>query len=620
MNVDSINTDNDVDLESKKHTAAGRVNKVGPFSWRSYLNPADYPTHFTTFIFACIAVLFLILLFINYQFQDRVQHWRWFKLCIYYLTYLTIPINKILGFLWGGLQKWNFLVILLMVWLLIGSLLAMWATLVPAVIQNQFFTALCIFMGVAALFSLFFVLGKQLIDWAHIPFGDGLAYMLGKYKEYGKTILHLGLGVGGLLVAMYLFFNYPNFRIILYSAGGLAAAYFLLEKMGNVVFFQNVRNAFNNLVNNTANEIKITSSFSLLVLMAEIIFLTLYLILPKLAKSATDKDKGDEFVVIKKKENEKKIKELNQYVKHMKNGHFWEKMKRWATSFETFYYEIDIDWDTITDGSYEPSETIIKSTLHNNGYRDPINKNLWYYFGFRNMSLTDATARVKKYAKYVADYEKLIKDLEEENKSLKKEYVKFKTINLIEDTKQLDEAITIRHDEIFSLDTQIKNYEFAISMWVYLYTQSSVSNKFSNIINVGGKPILKFKEKTQKLFILVDRLLKDYDPEKDDQKDNMKSGDRIVYQGEDVLPMQRWNNIIINYNTKQMDVFINGKLLKTIKNVIPNEEKKAIIIGENGGLRGAVTDAVYYPRHLSYRRIQGIYEYVDKIRKRPVSN
>ena len=51
----------------------------------------------------------------------------------------------------------------------------------------------------------------------------------------------------------------------------------------------------------------------------------------------------------------------------------------------------------------------------------------------------------------------------------------------------------------------------------------------------------------------------------------MKSGDRIVYQGEDVLPMQRWNNIIINYNTKQMDVFINGKLLKTIKNVIPND-------------------------------------------------
>ena len=75
--------------------------------------------------------------------------------------------------------------------------------------------------------------------------------------------------------------------------------------MGNIVFLQNVRKAFNNLINNTANEIKITSSFSLLVLMAEIIFLTLYLILPKLAKSATDKNKGDELAVIKKKENEK---------------------------------------------------------------------------------------------------------------------------------------------------------------------------------------------------------------------------------------------------------------------------------------------------------------------------
>ena len=114
----------------------------------------------------------------------------------------------------------------------------------------------------------------------------------------------------------------------------------------------------------------------------------------------------------------------------------------------------------------------------------------------------------------------------------------------------------------------------------------------------------------------MDKLLKDYKAE----ENNGKSGDRIVYQGEDVLPMQRWNNIIINYDTKRMDIFVNGKLLKSINNVIPHEKNEAITIGEDGGLRGAVTDVVYYPRHLTYRKIQGIYEYVDKIRKRPVSN
>ena len=619
MNVENIDTHNNADEEAKIRIAMERVHKLGPDSWESYLNSADYPTHFTTFIFACIALLFLILLFINYQFQDSVQHWKWFKIGIYYLTYLTIPINQILGSLWGFLHKWNFLVMLLMIWLLVGTLLALWASLVPPIILNQFFTALCIFMGVAALFSLYFVFGRQFIDWANIPFGDGLTYMLGKYKEYGKTLLYLGLGVGAMLMMLYIFFNYPNFRIILYSAGGLAATYFLLEKMGNIVFLQNVRKAFNNLINNTANEIKITSSFSLLVLMAEIIFLTLYLILPKLAKSATDKNKGDELAVIKKKENEKKIKELKQYVKHMKNGHFWEKLKRWATSFETFYYEIDIDWDSAVTNGTVNDLAIIKGELEKNGYTNPINKNLWYHFGFRNMSLTDAAERVIKYAKPVKLYETLIKDLEGENEDHEEEYVKFKTITLLKDTRQLDEAIVIRHDDLV-LNTKIKNYEFAISMWVYLYTQSSISKKFSNIIDYGGKPILKFKEKTQKLFIIVDKLLKDYDISKEGERDNIKSADKIVYQDKDVLPMQRWNNIIINYDTKRMDIFINGKLLRSIKNVIPNESNEAIIIGENGGLRGAVTDVVYYPRHLSYRKIQGIYEYVNTIRKRPVSN
>ena len=41
-----------------------------------------------------------------------------------------------------------------------------------------------------------------------------------------------------------------------------------------------------------------------------------------------------------------------------------------------------------------------------------------------------------------------------------------------------------------------------------------------------------------------------------------------------------------------MDIFINGKLLRSIKNVIPHETNEAIVIGETGGLRGAITDVV----------------------------
>ena len=212
----------------------------------------------------------------------------------------------------------------------------------------------------------------------------------------------------------------------------------------------------------------------------------MYVVLPRLTKSATEKNKGDELAVIKKKENEKKIKELKQYISYMKNSNFWEKLTRWGTSFETFHYEIDLDWDeVVSDEGVVVPDAIITSELEKHNYTDPVEKNLWYHFGFRDMSLTEATERVKKYAKQVKLYENLIKDLENENKDLKKKHVKFKTITLLKDTKQLDEAITIRHEEI-DVDTDIKNYEFAISMWVFLYTQSSVSNKYSNIIDYGG--------------------------------------------------------------------------------------------------------------------------------------
>ena len=67
MNVENIDTENDAEEEEMKKVGMERVEKMGPFAWDSYFKSSDYPTHFTTFIFACIALFFF------YSFDSKLS-------------------------------------------------------------------------------------------------------------------------------------------------------------------------------------------------------------------------------------------------------------------------------------------------------------------------------------------------------------------------------------------------------------------------------------------------------------------------------------------------------------------------------------------------------------------
>ena len=43
--------------------------------------------------------------------------------------------------------------------------------------------------------------------------------------------------------------------------------------------------------------------------------------------------------------------------------------------------------------------------------------------------------------------------------------------------------------------------------------------------------------------------------------------ENVVYETKNVR-LQRWNNILINYNGGTLDIFINGKLKSTTQNIV----------------------------------------------------
>ena len=71
----------------------------------------------------------------------------------------------------------------------------------------------------------------------------------------------------------------------------------------------------------------------------------------------------------------------------------------------------------------------------------------------------------------------------------------------------------------------------------------------------------------------------------------------------DDVPLQKWNNIVINYDSGILDIFMNSKLLASYNNIVPYMSQDQITIGDEQGLSGGICNVVYFPQSISKDRI-----------------
>ena len=152
-------------------------------------------------------------------------------------------------------------------------------------------------------------------------------------------------------------------------------------------------------------------------------------------------------------------------------------------------------------------------------------------------------------------------------------------------------------------------YQFAISFWVFIDSAApntnSSYNKFTSIFNYGGKPNVLYKANTNTLMITMDQ-------EQLSDKTNNKlieydeNNNRIIYVNNNFL-LQKWNNIVINYNGGTLDVFMNGELVKSSNEVIPYMSLDTLTTGTDGGINGGICNVVYFKTPISLVNIHHIY-------------
>jgi hypothetical protein len=164
------------------------------------------------------------------------------------------------------------------------------------------------------------------------------------------------------------------------------------------------------------------------------------------------------------------------------------------------------------------------------------------------------------------------------------------------------------------------DYQYAISFWVFLdavgpNTNGSYEN-YTSLLNFGNKPNVLYNGKINTLMITMQQknLEKSTNNKFIEFDDN---GNRILYKSNDIL-LQKWNNIIINYNGGVLDIFLNGVLVKSDLGVVPYYTLDSLTIGENDGLKGGICNVIYFNKPLTAYKISNLYNLV-KLKSPPTT-
>ena len=137
----------------------------------------------------------------------------------------------------------------------------------------------------------------------------------------------------------------------------------------------------------------------------------------------------------------------------------------------------------------------------------------------------------------------------------------------------------------FGKDKFKYNYTYSLSFYLYLNPQpqntSLAYNKETELLNYGNKPVILYDGVNRNLVIK--------------SKTQTGEGSQLdtIYKTKNIK-YQKWMFITINYQNNVIDVFIDGKLVGSSKNVPPFFDNDKISIGEDNGIHGSIKDIYYY--------------------------
>ena len=144
-------------------------------------------------------------------------------------------------------------------------------------------------------------------------------------------------------------------------------------------------------------------------------------------------------------------------------------------------------------------------------------------------------------------------------------------------------------------------YHYSLSAWFTINPQppstSAAYTKYTSILNYGNKPNVQYNGEKNSLRVIT--TLED--------KNGEKLNEVEIFETKNVL-YQKWNNIVINYDGGDMDVFLNGELVGSKPGIAPYMRYENVSVGEIHGIQGGICNVKYYNHILSKKDIKLTYK------------
>jgi hypothetical protein len=174
-------------------------------------------------------------------------------------------------------------------------------------------------------------------------------------------------------------------------------------------------------------------------------------------------------------------------------------------------------------------------------------------------------------------------------------------------------------------NTEDTIYNYSISFWFNIDTNSPSStiaySTYTPILTYGTTPAVMYNYLKQSLIVASSSDNQFY-PSLDPSEINDPNGRytnsnlKIIYETKSI-PLQKWNNIVIVYSSSIVDIFINGKIVKsnTFLTPIPSDQVfksditqiNSLITGYTNGINGKICNIIYYNKKIGLEHIDHLY-------------